>query len=191
MKSIKKLIDETPIYLSNENYTSISEPFFSQESNENINEKLISKIENYNNNIDKLNNKKQKNHKFIDQLPELIRKFYSLIEYDNKEIYINNWAFFSKDYLYEHNQQRLEFGINTIDISLKYQGMGYVTVLFYDSFINKFMLRTDGGSNNIERNYNTEKLKKYCKSTLDEKKYIDYKIIDINNFFENTLINYL
>ena len=189
MKSIKKLVNETPIYLSYENYTSISEPFFKQNPDEYINEKLIIKIENDNNNTS--NNKKQKKHKFIEQLPKLIREFYSLIDDDTKEIYINNWTFFSKDYLYQHNQQRLDLDINTIDISLKYQGMGYVTVLFYDLFINKFMIRTDGGSNNIERNYNTEKLKKYCKSTIDEKKYIDYKIIDINNFFENTLINYL
>lgn len=60
MESIKKLVNETEIYLSYENYTSVSEPFFKQEPVEHINKKLIVKIENDNN----TSNNKNKKHSY-------------------------------------------------------------------------------------------------------------------------------
>ena len=48
--------------------------------------------------------------------------------------------------------------INIIDIGLKYLGMGYIKVVAYNLTHNYYFYREDGGSSDIDRLYNYNKL---------------------------------
>lgn len=127
-------------------------------------------------------------------LHESMKQAYYYFNNLNNEIYANNWTFFSvKTALERYNTCKVD-NIYTVDIAMRYFGMGWIKILFYDPILNTFNIRNDGGSNGFDRIINYNNLKEYCEKkstktdiivksfdTLEE--YIDFITTVTNDFF--------
>ena len=103
-------------------------------------------------------------------LQQLLKNFYKYINVYDKEIYINEWKFLSLNNTLERiNDFNQKNNIYVIDLAIKYHGMGWVYVLFYDPKIKKYKIRFDGGSNGFDRQSNENNLIEYCKHNSKSK----------------------
>lgn len=99
-------------------------------------------------------------------LPNDISDFFINNKAFDNEIYINGYTFFSIKKILELSQYYKSNNINNIiDIGFIYKGMGWVSVMYYNTNFNKIFFRHDGGSNNYDRNYNYNLLKKNAGET--------------------------
>jgi hypothetical protein len=141
------------------NYDSTMAPFFIQVPNNDfsINNTLSIIEDNY---IDIINDFKML------YLEKNINDFFLHNEAYNKEIYINEYTFFSIKKILELSQFYKNNNItNIIDIGFTYQGMGWIKVIYYNTKFNKLFFRMDGGSNDFDRLDNYNLLKKIANET--------------------------
>ena len=141
------------------NYDSTMDPFFIQVPNNDfsINNTLSIIEDNY---IDIINNFKML------YLEKNINDFFLNNEAYNKEIYINEYTFYSIKKILELSQFYKNNNItNIIDIGFTYQGMGWIKVIYYNTKFNKLFFRMDGGSNDFDRLDNYNLLKKIANET--------------------------
>ena len=163
------------ILFSSRNHDSTIQPFFlpnvDNDSNENQN---ISIIE---------DNNLLLNIKFKElNLEKTITDFYLNNEAFNKEMYIENWTFFSITKILELVKHYIENNINNIvDLGFMYHGMGHVKVVYYNKITKKIYFRMDGGSNDYDRMANFNELKELSNETLE----IHVDTIDFNYFINN------
>jgi len=122
----------------------------------------------------------------VDFLPKNIINFYIYCKTTDKEIYINKWTFMSLSNIVKIYEKYKLQNINTIDIGFRYDGMGYIKVLFYDPRIDMLNFRMDGGPNSYEREYNFKKLIEY--NNNDPSNDISYNFdILLNNMSYNAI----
>jgi hypothetical protein len=115
----------------------------------------------------------------INSIPD----FYLDNEAYNREIYIENWTFFSITKILELVKHYASHNINNIvDLGFIYHGMGHVKVVYYNKITKKIHFRMDGGSNDYDRMANFNELKKISNETL-EADGIDFSYF-INNISE-------
>tara|TARA_B100001093_G_scaffold506125_1_gene564536 strand:+ start:1041 stop:1574 length:534 start_codon:yes stop_codon:yes gene_type:complete len=170
-------IDFNNIYYSYENYDSTMAPFFRPAPNNDLSiNNTLSIIEN--NNITIINEFK------ILGLEKNINDFFLDHEAYNKEIYINEYTFFSiKKILDLYEYYKNENINNIIDIGFIYQGMGWIKVIYYNTKFNKLFFRMDGGSNDLDRLDNYNNMKKLSKlnniELLDTKAYSFKEILNL------------
>lgn len=166
------------ILFSSKNYDSTIQPFFlpnvDNDSNENQN---ISIIE---------DNNLLLNIEFKElNLEKAITDFYLDNKAHNKEMYIENWTFFSITKILELVKHYANHNINNIiDLGFMYHGMGHVKVVYYNKITEKIYFRMDGGSNDYDRMANFNELKKKSNNELTDTSGIDftYFINNITNF---------
>ena len=165
------------ILFSSRNHDSTIQPFFlpnvDNDSNENQN---ISIIE---------DNNLLLNIKFKElNLEKTITDFYLNNEAFNKEMYIENWTFFSITKILELVKHYIENNINNIvDLGFMYHGMGHVKVVYYNKITKKIYFRMDGGSNDYDRMANFNELKKISNNEVAYVDGIDFTYF-INNISE-------
>lgn len=157
------------------NYDSTNEPFFARNIDNNIiNTNSISIIDD---NIDLLNQLKEIN------LDNNIKEFLIKNNANIKELYINNYTFFSIQKIIElYNNRKKDNVENIIDICFIYEGMGWVNVAYYNSKFNKIYFRFDGGSNMYDRMENYNNLKNIAKIN-------DENLLNINGINFNELLS--
>ena len=165
------------ILFSPRNHDSTLQPFFlpnvDNDSNENQN---ISIIED--NNLLLAIEFKELN------LIKSITDFYLNNEAFNKEMYIENWTFFSITKILELVKHYIENNINNIvDLGFMYHGMGHVKVVYYNKITKKIYFRMDGGSNDYDRMANFNELKKISNNEVAYIGGIDFTYF-INNISE-------
>ena len=165
------------ILFSPRNHDSTLQPFFlpnvDNDSNENQN---ISIIED--NNLLLAIEFKELN------LIKAIADFYLNNEAFNKEMYIENWTFFSITKILELVKHYIENNINNIvDLGFMYHGMGHVKVVYYNKISKKIYFRMDGGSNDYDRMANFNELKKISNNEVAYVDGIDFTYF-INNISE-------
>ena len=165
------------ILFSPRNHDSTLQPFFlpnvDNDSNENQN---ISIIED--NNLLLAIEFKELN------LEKAIPDFYLNNEAFNKEMYIENWTFFSITKILELVKYYTSHNINNIvDLGFMYHGMGHVKVVYYNKISKKIYFRMDGGSNDYDRMANFNELKELSSNikTLE----LDADTIDFTYFINN------
>lgn len=89
-----------------------------------------------------------------------IQDFYINNNGVDREIYINNWTFFSLEKILSLDEVYKKSNINNnIDLAYIYHGMGWIVVVFYYIENKKLYFRMDGGSNNYDRIENFNRLK--------------------------------
>lgn len=161
-------IDFSNINYSLENYDSTNAPFFrSAPSNELNNLQNTSIIDC--NNMDIINEFK------LLGLEQNINDFFINHQAFNKEIYINNITLLSINKILEINEEYKKDNIlNIIDIGFKYSGMGWISVIYYNTKFNKLFVRMDGGSNGFDRIQNYNIMKKMSK--IDKIELIDTNV---------------
>ena len=131
------------------NYTSNNKPFFLQ--------------------IDDVSNNNNEDYKKVDEyietnlniLPKYIKDFYIYCKTIDQEIYINKWTFMSLFNILKIYENYKSQNIKIVDFAFRYDGMGNIKVLFYDTRIDHINFRMDGGSNSHEREDNFNKLIEY------------------------------
>tara|TARA_Y100000389_G_scaffold12962_1_gene11592 strand:- start:563 stop:1084 length:522 start_codon:yes stop_codon:yes gene_type:complete len=101
----------------------------------------------------------------LENIPDFLLTFYKSINTIDREFYINNWTFISFNKIIEINTNYLKNNIQAIDIAFTYMGMGHIQIAFYDPKTNLIMIRWDGGSSGIDREYNYNLLKQYYNET--------------------------
>lgn len=164
------------ILFSSRNHDSTGQPFFlpNVDANTNTNQN-ISIIED--NNLLLAIEFKELN------LIKAITDFYLDNEAFNKEMYIENWTFFSITKILELVKHYIENNINNIvDLGFMYHGMGHVKVVYYDKISKKIYFRMDGGSNDYDRMANFNELKKISNNETLE---LDADTIDFTYFINN------
>lgn len=182
--SLIDALNKMTITKSSEEYTSIDKGFFMTDGD-------MSKF------VDTNHDANEELRTILDTelsfLHESMKYAYSYFNNLNNEIYANNWTFFSvKTILDRYNTCKAD-NVYTIDIALKYFGMGWIRIMFYDPILNTFNIRDDGGSNGFDREINYNNLKEYCDkkstktgiiiksfNTLEE--FIDFIITVTNDF---------
>tara|TARA_B100000902_G_scaffold383453_1_gene422348 strand:+ start:217 stop:759 length:543 start_codon:yes stop_codon:yes gene_type:complete len=169
-------INQENITFSRLNHDSTTQPFFlpNVDANTNTNQN-ISIIED--NNLLLAIEFKELN------LIKAITDFYLDNEAFNKEMYIENWTFFSITKILELVKYYIENNINNIvDLGFMYHGMGHVKVVYYDKISKKIYFRMDGGSNDYDRMANFNELKKISNNETLE---LDADTIDFTYFINN------
>lgn len=171
------------ILFSSRNHDSTRQPFFlpnididaNQTQNQNQNQN-ISIIE---------DNNLLLNIEFKElNLIKTITDFYLNNEAFNKEMYIENWTFFSITKILELVKHYASHNINNIiDLGFMYHGMGHVKVVYYNKITKKTHFRMDGGSNDYDRIANFNELKKISNNELANACGIDFTYF-INNITE-------
>lgn len=141
---------------SQKGYDSTMAPFFRQYEDDNIDEIESNSII-PDNNIT--------NIEIIDKYLNIcdnkdIQDFYINNNGVDREIYINNWTFFSLEKIMSLDEAYKKHNINNIiDLGYTYHGMGWIVVVFYYIENKKLYFRMDGGSNNYDRIENFNRLK--------------------------------
>jgi hypothetical protein len=74
-----------------------------------------------------------------------LANFYEFVPNIETETKINQWTFLSIEKIQKNNNTKM------IDFGIKYEGMGFVVVLYYIIDNQNFAIRIDGGSNDIDR----------------------------------------
>ena len=162
------------ITFSRLNHDSTTQPFF------------LPNIDNENQNISIIDdNNLLLNIKFKElNLIKSITDFYLDNEAYNREMYTENWTFFSITKILELNKYYTSHSINNIiDLGFIYHGMGHIKVVYYNKLTEKIHFRMDGGSNNYDRMDNFNELKKISNNEILQTDGIDftYFINNINN----------
>lgn len=169
------------ILFSPRNHDSTLQPFFLPSLDNDTNQN-ISNIEN--NNLLLAIQFKELN------LEKSITDFYLDNEAYDREMYTENWTFFSIKKILELNKYYIENTINNIvDLGFIYHGMGHIKVVYYNKITKKIHFRMDGGSNDYDRMANFNELKKISNNETLEADGIDfsYFINNITNFNNNFL----
>tara|TARA_Y100000816_G_scaffold277627_1_gene247974 strand:- start:378 stop:869 length:492 start_codon:yes stop_codon:yes gene_type:complete len=142
------------------NYDSTNEPFFARNIDNDINN--TNSINVIDNNIDLLNQLKEIN------LDDNIKEFLLENNAITKELYINDYTFFSIQKIIElYNNRKKDNVENIIDICFTYEGLGWIRVAYYNSKFHKIYFRLDGGSNDYDRMENYNNLKNLNKINID------------------------
>ena len=162
------------IKLGIKNYNSNNKPFFLQ---------IDDTSNNCNEDYEKIDEYTESNLIF---LPKYIINFYIYCKTIDKEIYINKWTFMSLSNIVKIYENYKSQNINIIDIAFRYDGMGYIKVLFYDPRIDKINFRMDGGSNSHEREYNFNKLIEYNNNNPPNDISYNFDIL-LNNMSYNVI----
>ena len=144
---------------SKDNYSSTNMPFFQRSFMEEFS--IGSKI------ID------------VDKLPSGLNNnivlLYQIIGNPNKEVYINEWTILSLNEAIEKYKQKCEDGqTNVFDIAYRYDGVGWIKVISCNLHNHLFFIRSDGGSNGYDSEYNYRDI-----INFDYKKYEYYYFKDI------------
>jgi hypothetical protein len=114
-------------------------------------------------------------------LLKAITDFYLDNEAYNKEMYIENWTFFSITKILELVKHYVSHDINNIvDLGFIYHGMGHIKVVYYNKITKKIHFRMDGGSNDYDRIANFNELKKISNNETLQADEIDFTYF-INN----------
>jgi len=164
------------ILFSSRNHDSTGQPFFLPNIDNNQNQiQNISIIE---------DNNLLLNIEFKElNLEKNITDFYLDNEAHNKEMYIENWTFFSITKILELVKHYATHNINNIiDLGFIYHGMGHVKVVYYNKISKKIHFRMDGGSNDYDRIANFNELKKISNNETLE---LDTDTIDFTYFINN------
>ena len=94
-------------------------------------------------------------------LEKSIADFYLDNEAYDREMYTENWTFFSITKILELNKYYTSHNINNIvDLGFIYHGLGHIKVVYYNKITKKIHFRMDGGSNDYDRMANFNELKK-------------------------------
>jgi len=162
------------ILFSPRNHDSTIQPFFlpnvDNDSNENQNISIIEE-----NNLLLAIEFKELN------LEKAITDFYLINEAYNREMYIENWTFFSITKILELHTHYTSHNINNIvDLGFIYHGMGHIKVVYYNKISKKIHFRMDGGSNDYDRIANFNELKK-----ISNNETLQADGIDITYFINN------
>ena len=157
---------------SHKNYDSTMAPFFrNYVNNDDNNCNSITEV----NNLDIIEKFK------LLLLPKEIVDFYIDHQLYDKELYCNLITLFSINKILEMQEQYNKDNINNIvDIGFKYEGMGWVKVIYYHKNFDKLFIRQDGGSNGYDRLENYNNLKKISNyKIIDEMKNSSCNFIDL------------
>lgn len=138
------------------NYNSNDKPFFLQ---------IADNSNNSNNSNEDYEKAHEKVNEYIETnlniLPKYIRDFYIYCKTIDQEIYINKWTFMSLSNILKIYENYKSQNIKILDIAFRYDGMGNIKVVFYDTRIDAINFRMDGGSNSYDREENFNKLIQY------------------------------
>ena len=154
---------------SEENYNSITEPFFMQNpfdpnNIENLDFTPDLKEGLTKEKIDNLTNKYMvpefHNNSAVPIFPETLKKYFIEKPY-NREIYLKEWTIMSFKNIIERFETVLKDKIWVLDIGFRYMGLGYIKVIFYDPINKCYFFRYDGGSNGYDREANYNRLMNY------------------------------
>lgn len=173
---------------SQKGYDSTLAPFFRPFEDDNIDDIICESIipDTYLTNIDSINNFSH----VCDNKD--IQDFYVNNKGVDREIYINNWTFFSIEKILSLDEMYKESNINNIiDLGYIYHGMGWVIVAFYYILDKKIYFRMDGGSNCYDRTENFNRLKTIDNLLERNEKGIDF--LQFLNKIENdfSFVNYI
>ena len=117
-------------------------------------------------------------------LEKSIADFYLDNEVYDREMYTENWTFFSIIKILELVKHYASHNINNIvDLGFIYHGMGHVKVVYYNKITKKIHFRMDGGSNDYDRMANFNELKKISDNEVAYIGGIDFTYF-INNISE-------
>ena len=164
------------IQYGNENYDSTQAPFLRKSINNDINEHNSENVLNLDN-LNLIDNFKLLN------LPKNIEDFFINNNSYNCEIYLNNYTFLSMKKIIELHEFYKNDNINNIiDLGFIYEGMGWIQVIYYNTKFNKLFFRIDGGSNNYDRKYNYDLMKKL--SYIDSIDLIENKNYNFDELLE-------
>ena len=149
--------------VSSDNYRSIDEPFFREDTN----------IMNF-----------EMNFKDIGDIPSDLNKnfimLYNIIGNAKAEVYINEWTILSLDEAREQYQDYCDNNqFNVFNIAYRYMGMGHVEVLSCNLYNHLLFLRPDGGSNGYERADNYNDILKF--------NYKKYKYFGFENWYNENI----
>lgn len=141
--------------LSEDNYRSTEQPFFTCSKSQNF------KIGHYN------------TPELPDGLNRHFKTFYEVLGNPKREFYINEWTIMSLNEALERYRELCKNGQKTVfDIGYRYLGMGHIEMLSCNLYNHLLFHRRDGGSSGIEHEYNYQKLLNF-----DYRKY-DYFYFD-------------
>ena len=114
-------------------------------------------------------------------LEKNITDFYLDNEGYDREMYTENWTFFSITKILELVKHYTSHNINNIvDLGFIYHGMGHIKVVYYNKISKKIYFRMDGGSNDYDRMANFNELKKISNNETLQADGIDFTYF-INN----------
>jgi hypothetical protein len=88
-------------------------------------------------------------------IPQELKYVYELVAHTGGEFSIGIWQFLSIQKSDEMSNGKLHM----LDIAIQYAGMGHIEVLTMDKDTKEFFVRSDGGSNDFEREDYFEKYK--------------------------------
>jgi hypothetical protein len=117
---------------------------------------------------------KQFNNLFVDaQIPEGLNRnikiLYQILGHQKREIYYGPWTIMSLNEALQRYKVICAKGqTNVFDIGYKYDGMGYINVLSCDLTNHLLFYRSDGGSNDYDRQYNFNELIKNGSQPYDK-----------------------
>lgn len=130
--------------LSEDNYRSTEQPFFTCNKSQNF----------------------EIGHNTNPELPDRLNRnfktFYEVLGNPKREFYINEWTIMSLDEALERYKELCKNGQkNVFDIGYRYLGMGHIEMLSCNLYNHLLFFRRDGGSSGIDREYNYQKLLKF------------------------------
>jgi hypothetical protein len=164
------------IQYSSEKYDSTQAPFFRKSINDDINEHNSENVLNIEN-LNLINSFK------LLKLPKNIEDFFINNNAYNCEIYLNNYTFLSMKKIIElYDFYKNDNITNIIDLGFIYEGMGWIQVIYYNTKFNKLFFRSDGGSNNYDREDNYNLMKKL--SLIDSMDLINSKNYDFDDLLQ-------
>lgn len=159
LKNILNTLEEHA-KVSNENYCSLEQPFMMTNNN----------------------NKFIQDNKPMPIIPDTlnndIKNLYKIIGNPYVEVNIKAWTILTLNkalYLYEEKRKKGQYIV--FDIAFQYGGLGWMKILSCDLLTGELFYRTDGGSNDLDREINERNMLQY-----DKKKY---KFIKFNDWFDN------
>ena len=100
------------------------------------------------------------------KFPLLIRNLYLMLGSTDREFVFRGFTFFSFKKILERQKEYCKHNNDNIcDLALSYDGMGWVYVLALDTVSGKYFVRSDGGSNDYDRQFNWEYYRNYVPSS--------------------------
>ena len=113
-------------------------------------------------------------------MPELLYRIYLLLDENEREFSYNTFTFFSVNEIEQRfNAIQGTKQKNICDLAVSYYGLGHIMVLSWNIATKTFIIRRDGGSNDYDRQKNSEYIVNYDATQTPVEKQIS-----MENLFE-------
>lgn len=130
------------------------------------------------------------------EMPELLYRIYLLLDENEREFSYDTFTFLSINEIEQRYNAVIETKQKNIcDLAVSYYGLGHIMVLSWNIATKTFIIRRDGGSNDYDRQQNSEYIVNYDATQTPVEKQISmedlFKTLRNKNFNElrDILIN--